>query len=101
MWRLTSSPGSRFGLADSPAAILEDLSDLEADHKGIPILLQQYLNLDGKVLELNGSLAPCSSACKSPVRSTCSKENRRVAKRLGEFPNFLGQPYLAAPEVES
>ena len=38
-------------------ANLEDLSelvaDLEADHKGIPILLRQYLNLGGKVLEFS------------------------------------------------
>jgi len=36
---------------------LEDLSelvaDLEADHKGIPVLLQQYLNLGGQVLEFS------------------------------------------------
>lgn len=36
---------------------LEDLSelvaDLEADHKGIPILLQQYLSLGGQVLEFS------------------------------------------------
>jgi putative hemolysin len=36
---------------------LEDLSelvaDLEADHKGIPILLQQYLNLGGQILEFS------------------------------------------------
>ena len=36
---------------------LDDLSelvaDLEADHKGIPILLQQYLNLGGQILEFS------------------------------------------------
>ena len=38
-------------------ANLDDLSelvaDLEADHKGVPILLQQYLNLGGQILEFS------------------------------------------------
>ncbi len=56
-FRVRGLPGCDPRTFGSLVSNLEDLTDLvgdlEADHKGIPILLQQYLNLGGQILEFS------------------------------------------------
>jgi putative hemolysin len=56
-FRVRSLSGCDPRIFGSLLSKLDDLSelvtDLEADHKGIPILIQQYLNLGGQILEFS------------------------------------------------
>jgi hypothetical protein len=56
-FRIRSLPGCPSGNFSALLENLDELSevvaDLEADHKGLPILLQHYLNLGGQVLDFN------------------------------------------------
>jgi hypothetical protein len=75
-------------LADADA-LSEVVSDLEADGKGIPVLLRQYLNLGGRILAFNVD-AQFSGVLDGLVVVDLARMDRRLLNR------YLGKSGSAA-----
>lgn len=75
-------------LAD-PDELSELISDLEPDHKGIPVLLRQYLNLGGQILEF------------SVDRSFSNVLDGLILVDLGQTDRRLLDRYMGKAEAEA
>jgi putative hemolysin len=92
-------------LAEDIAELSSLIADLEPDKKGVPVLLRQYLNLGGSVLEFN--LDPhFANAVDGLILVDLLKADRRLLERymgreaLAAFYQFHNRPSLKTPLVE-
>jgi tryptophan synthase alpha subunit len=85
MRNLTGNDPDNFSaLLENLEELSEVVADLEPDHKGLPILLQHYLNLGGQVLDFNVDKKFCNAIDGLVLVDLAKAKRKQLERYMGK-----------------